>query len=221
MTFRCAPHRQAEFAIIACAARRQPAKKVLAIQVARAFLQGLRQLGYVEGKNLHVKWRSSEGKFEKLPAIIQQLVAEKVDVIVAPPNIVTKVAMTVTQTIPIVMVGNVSPARQGLVKSLAIPGGNVTGLSYDANLDEIISKRIDIFRELLPKVTRLAWLTFAETDSSSRKDFEIVSRNLCFNLLVADHTPTDYRDAFALITRERAGAVYVGSGGLITALTDV
>jgi putative ABC transport system substrate-binding protein len=181
--------------------------------LARAFVLGLRDLGYVEGRNLHIEWRSAAGKWENLPAIMQQLVADKVDVIVAPSNKATEAAKAVTQTVPIVMIGTVSPVQLGFVQSLARPGFNVTGLSYDATDREIVSKRIEILRELLPGVTRLAWLTSGESDDYWRKFFPNISRKLGFDLLVADHTPTEYRDAFALITREQVGAIYVASGG--------
>jgi putative ABC transport system substrate-binding protein len=180
--------------------------------VARALVHGLRDLGYVEGRNLILERRSAEGKWEMLPEIIQQLVDENVDVIVTTANAATQAAKTVTQKIAIVMVGNTSPVRLGFVQSLGRPGGNITGVSYDLNVEELIGKRLEILRELLPGVTRLAWLTAGETDAEWRRDLEILSRKLGFDLLVADHAPTDFREAFTLISREQAGALYVAQG---------
>jgi putative ABC transport system substrate-binding protein len=102
---------------------------------ARAFLQGLRELGYVDGKNLVIEWRSAEGKHEDLPEIIRQLVANNVDVIVSPANVVTKAAKSVTQALPIVMAGNAIPVAYGFVESLARPGGNITGLSAEVGVE--------------------------------------------------------------------------------------
>jgi putative ABC transport system substrate-binding protein len=175
-------------------------------------LEALRELGYVEGKNLVVEWRSAEGKWAELRQIIQRLVEENVDVIVSTANQITLVAKTVTQRVPIVMMANISPVRLGFVQSLAKPGGNVTGVSYDANVEEIIGKRLEILRELLPGVTRLAWLTSAEMDPSFRRDNEILSRKLGFDVLLVGHAPTDFPEAFALIEREQAGALIVGAG---------
>src|SRR5262249_5811091 len=143
--------------------------------VARALVHGLRDLGYVEGRNLVLERRSAEGKWEKLPEIIQQLVDENVEVIVTTANAATQAAKTVTQKVPIVMVGNTSPVRLGFVQSLGRPGGNITGVSYDLNVEELIGKRLEILRELLPGVTRLAWLTAGETDTEWRRDLEILS----------------------------------------------
>src|SRR5262249_6500399 len=108
---------------------------------ARAFMQGMRELGYIEGKNLVLEWRSGEGKFERLPEIIRELVALNVDVIVAPADVVTKAAKAVTSTIPIVMAGTAIPIEVGFVQSLARPGGNITGLS---NLVSLITKRVEL-----------------------------------------------------------------------------
>ena len=141
-----------------------------------------------------MEWRSAEGKSGKpasnrAAAGCRQSGRDRR----AASNKATEVAKAVTQTVPIVMMGTVSPVELGFVQSLARPEGNVTGLSYDATDTEIISKRIEIVRELLPGVTRLAWLTSGETDGYFRKFFPTISGKQGFDLLVADHAPTEYR----------------------------
>jgi putative ABC transport system substrate-binding protein len=176
---------------------------------ARAFLQGLREHGYVEGKNLLVEWRTAEGKWNTLPTIIQQLVADNVDVIAAPNNQATEAALAVTKSVPIVMIGNVLPVELGYVQSLARPGGNVTGLSFDVTA-ETSGKRAELLRELLPHVTQLAFLPSAGV---IQEHPELFTAKLGFNLIVAEHkSPTDYQQAFAFIVAERAGAVWIGGG---------
>jgi putative ABC transport system substrate-binding protein len=174
---------------------------------ARGFVQGLRALGYVEGKNLVLEWRSAEGRFERFPEIIRELVSLKVDVIVTVTNPMTRAAKELTQTIPIIMLSP-NPVEEGLIQSLARPGGNITGLTAEPSL-EITGKRVQLLKELLPKMSRLAWLHSSETPSEAKQSIEAASRELGFKLLLAEHAPTQYADAFALIARERADALYV------------
>src|SRR6266436_2205888 len=113
-----------------------------------AFRQRLRELGYVEGQNLVIEWRWAEGREERLPELAAELVRLKVDVIVAPGTAAIFAAQHATPTIPIVMTGANDPAGQGLVASLAHPGGNTTGLS---NLGvELPGKRLEILKETVP-----------------------------------------------------------------------
>jgi len=110
---------------------------------ARAFVQRMRELGYIERKNLAIEWRSAGGKFERLPEIVRELVALNVDVIVSGVDVVIKTAQAVTSTIPVVMAGITSPVELGFVQSLARPGGNITGLSAQVSLD-IVGKRVGL-----------------------------------------------------------------------------
>jgi ABC-type uncharacterized transport system substrate-binding protein len=181
--------------------------------LSRAFLEALRKLGYADGKNLIIEWQSAEGKFDDLPEIVRQLVANNVDVIVSPANVVTQAAKGLTSTIPIVMAPNAIPVELGFVQSLARPGGNITGVTIEVSV-EIAGKRLEIIRELLPRATRVAWLGFAEAHPSLRHIMEVTCRKLAFTLLAPEHklqTQNDYADAFALIRRESADAIYVGS----------
>jgi putative ABC transport system substrate-binding protein len=122
----------------------------------RAFVQGLRALGYVEGKNLILERRSAEGRFERFGDIVAELVRLRTDVIVAPGDVAPRAAKMVTTTVPIVMATAEDPVGAGLVQSLARPGGNVTGLMLVIG-PEIEGKRLEIFREALPGVSRVAY----------------------------------------------------------------
>src|SRR6266496_1241532 len=135
-----------------------PTVASLSSNVARvdAFRQGLRELGYVEGKNIVIEWRSGEGKEDRLPALVAELVRLKVDVIVTGGPTATRAAKEATSTIPIVMTQVGDPVGSGFVASLARPGGNVTGLS---TLDpEISGKQVELLKEIIPKLSRLAVL---------------------------------------------------------------
>ena len=119
-----------------------------------AFRQGLRELGYVEGKNIVIEYRYAEGKLDRLPALAAELVRLKVDVIVAtgPPS--TRAAKEATATIPIVMAQDSDPVGTGFVASLARPGGNITGLATLA--PELSGKRLELLKEIVPKLSRVA-----------------------------------------------------------------
>src|SRR5215831_7996972 len=119
-----------------------------------AFQQGLRDLGYVEGKTIVIEWRSAEGKLDSLPTLAAELVRLKVDIIVTGGLGATGPAKKATATIPIVMTQDSDPVANGFVSTLARPGGNITGLSTLA--PEISGKRVEILKEVLPKLSRLA-----------------------------------------------------------------
>ena len=175
---------------------------------ARAFVHALRDLGYVEGRNLVLEHRSAERKLDDLPRIIKQLATEQVDVIVSVSNLITQAAKNVANTIPIVMVGNALPVESGFVESLARPGGNITGLTMDLG-EEISGKRLEFIRELLPEVKRLAWLG-PEPLTPVREFMGATARKLGLDLILVEAVPNDYASAFAAITRANAQAVIVG-----------
>ena len=121
-----------------------------------AFRQGLRELGYVEGKNIVIEWRSAEGKRDRLPSLAAELVRLKVDVIVTAGPPATRSTKEATVTIPIVMAQDSDPVASGFVASLARPGGNITGLS---NLGpELSGKRLELLKEIIPRLSRVAVL---------------------------------------------------------------
>jgi putative tryptophan/tyrosine transport system substrate-binding protein len=121
-----------------------------------AFREGLRELGYVEGRTIVVEYRFADGKPERLPALAAELVRVKVDIIVTAGPIPTRAAKEATSTIPIVMVYDDDPVGNGFVASLAHPSGNITGLS--ALAPELSGKRLELLREIVPKLSRVAVL---------------------------------------------------------------
>jgi putative ABC transport system substrate-binding protein len=121
-----------------------------------AFRQGLRELGYVEGKNIVIEYRWAEGKIERFPDLATELVHLKVDVIVTAGPVSTRAAKEATVTIPIVMAQDPDPVGSGFVASLARPGGNITGLSTLA--PEISGKQLELLKEIIPKLSRVAVL---------------------------------------------------------------
>jgi putative tryptophan/tyrosine transport system substrate-binding protein len=124
-----------------------------------AFRQGLRELGYIEEKNIIIEYRYAEGRFERLPALAEELVRLKIEIIVADTSTSARAAKKATSTIPIVLAQGSDPIQSGLVVSLARPGGNVTGLTnYSA---ELLGKRVELLKEVVPKVSRFAFLNDA------------------------------------------------------------
>jgi putative ABC transport system substrate-binding protein len=118
------------------------------------FRQGLRELGYVEGKDIVIEWRSSEGKLERRPEIAAELVRLKPDVIVSGGPTVTRALREITTTIAIVMGQDTDPVGNGFVASLAKPGGNITGLSNQAS--EMSGRKLGLMKEIVPKLSRMA-----------------------------------------------------------------
>ena len=133
-----------------------PSSPSAAVHWLDAFRQGLRELGYVEGKNIAIEYRSAEGRQERLPDLAAELVRLKVDVLVAANNSAALAAKHATLSIPIVTLVVTEPVRLGLVASLARPGGNITGLTSVA--DELWAKQLQLLKEAVPRVSRVAVL---------------------------------------------------------------
>jgi putative ABC transport system substrate-binding protein len=178
-----------------------------------AFLQGLRDLGYVEGRNVVIEYRDAEGKRERLPALAAELVALKVDVIVAPNTPAALAAKQATRTLPIVFAFAADPVTSGLVTSLARPGGNVTGLSILA--PELVSKCLELLKQAVPGVSRVAvlWTPGAlgeRTEKDMLKEAEGAARALGVQLQFLEaRGPEDFDRAFSARTGARAGALTV------------
>jgi putative tryptophan/tyrosine transport system substrate-binding protein len=186
-------------------------------QLREAFLRGLRDLGYVEGSNVVIEYRDAEGKPERLPALAAELVALKVDVIVAPPTLAALAAKQATRTLPIVF-AVADPVGSGLVTSLARPGGNVTGLSQLA--PELVGKCLEQLTQAVPGVSRVAalWQPGAfggRTEKDMLKEAEVAARALGVRLqFVEARGPADIDRAFSDMTRARAGALTVLPSGM-------
>ncbi len=180
-----------------------------------AFIQGLRDLGYVEGQNITIEHRYSEGKYERLPDLAADLVRLKVDVIVAPATNPVFAAKQATRTIPIVMTGSGDAVGSGLVASLARPGGNVTGLSTLA--PEIVGKQLELLKEIVPRVSRVAVLSNPTNQAYPLLlgEAKVAARSLGVQLqLLEARRPDDFERAFVAMTRERAGALLVLGDGM-------
>jgi len=203
-------------------AEAQPAKKVtrigfLASSSAErlksrlpAFQQSLRELGYVEGKNIIIEYRYAEGKFERLPGLAAELVRLKVDVLVAEGAPAAHAAKNATSVIPIVMGNAADPVGTGLVASLARPGGNITGLS-DFNLG-VVTKRLELLKEVVPSASRVAVLLNPSnpTNPLQLKEIQAAAPALGVTLLSLEAKGADDIDrAFTTMRKERPGAVIV------------
>src|SRR5689334_3423656 len=172
-----------------------------------AFRQGLRDLGYVEGRNLVIEYRDAEGRFERIPALAAELVALKVDVIVTEGGntAVPVAAKQATRTLPIVFASASDPVASGLVTSLARPGDNVTGLSSFTT--ELVGKRLELLTQSVPGVGQIAvlWLPGAlgeRTDKEMLTGAEVAARGLGVRLqFVEARAPADFDRAFSDMTR--------------------
>jgi putative tryptophan/tyrosine transport system substrate-binding protein len=177
-----------------------------------AFRQGLRDLGYLEGRNLVIEYRSAEGKFERLSALAAELVALKVDVVVAVNPLAALAAKQATTALPIVFAAVGDPVTDGLVISLARPGGNVTGLSLSA-APEIVGKRLELLKQAVPGVSWVAVLwqpggVPERTERGMLKEAELAARALGMRLqFVEARGSADLDRAFLDVTRARAGAL--------------
>jgi putative ABC transport system substrate-binding protein len=180
------------------------------------FHQGLRELGYVEGQNLVLEWRSSGGQAERFPALAAELVRLQVDVIVAGDNPAIAAAQQATSTIPIVMVLAMDPVRTGFVGSLARPGGNTTGLSVQAT--DIQGKALQLLKEAVPTAFRVAVLWDA-TEPGRRiqaAEAEEAARALGLAVhLVGVRSLAELDSLFTAMARERVDAVLVHSSQMI------
>jgi len=179
-----------------------------------AFLQGLRDLGYVEGRNVVIEYRDAEGKRERLDALAAELVALKVDVILAEGGTLgPRVAMQATRTIPIVFAGAGDPVGSGLVTSLARPGGNVTGLS-SLNA-ELVGKRLELLKQAVPGVDRVAVLRepVALGERAAKEMLtgaDVAARALGVQpQFIEARGPDEFVRAFSDMTSARAGALTV------------
>ena len=181
-----------------------------------AFPKGMRDLGYVEGKNLVIEWRFANGNFDRLPALAAELVELKVDIIVASGSPAIRAAQKATTTIPIVMGSTSDPVGGGFVKSLARPGGNITGLS---NLGgDIGPKLLELLLSVVPKVSRVGVLVSptSTTYTTNSDNIQAAARKLGVMTVMAEvRTPQQIDDAFTMMSRENVGAIIVSSSAFL------
>jgi putative ABC transport system substrate-binding protein len=208
----------AAFAAAPLATPAQPAGKVPRVgflanirsPATAGFEEGMRELGYVDGRTVIIEWRLAQGRFDRLPELVQQLVALKVDVIVAPAPVYVEAATQATQTIPIVFALVDDPVARGFVKSLARPGGNVTGLSTIAT--ELAAKRVEILREAVPHATRLGVLTSPGADARVH-EMDRAAKAVGFRIEIASVSgPGELESALATLARKGVSAAIEAPG---------
>jgi putative tryptophan/tyrosine transport system substrate-binding protein len=184
-----------------------------------AFRQGLRELGYTEGKNIIIEYRYSDGRNERMPVLAEELVRLKVDIIVADSYAAARDARKVSGTIPIVTTSGADPTATGLAASLARPGGNVTGLT---NLTpQLLGKRLELLKEVVPKVSRFAVLDSTTSVAKPMfKEADAAAQALGVKLQLVEVTipSPDLEGAFRVMAKERVGGLMTGSGPLGSSL---
>ena len=174
-----------------------------------AFIHQMRELGYVLGQNLTVETRAADGKFDRLPGLVAELIALKSDVIFAPATPAAQAAKSATSTIPIVIAVAPNPVEDGLVASLARPGGNVTGLTSTSL--ELSGKRLQLLKEIVPRVTRVAVLgnPDAPVSHAQMRVTQSAARSLGLTALPFwSRTPAEF-DAALSAAKEGTGALVV------------
>ena len=181
-----------------------------------ALRQGLRELGYVEGKNIFIEYRYADGKPERMPDLAAELVGLKVDVIVTTSPSATLAAKKASGTIPIVIASANDPVGTGLVSSLARPGGNITGLSL--MVPDLDGKRLELLKEAFPKIARVAllWQPSGSRGNLPLTELEAVAKALGLKLLSLEvRSLDDFEGAFARAKKERAQALITTTSSLI------
>jgi putative tryptophan/tyrosine transport system substrate-binding protein len=177
----------------------------------RAFRQGLKDAGHVEGENVAIEYRWADGQYDRLPAQAADLVRRGVSVIAAFAPSAAVAAKTATATIPIVFAVSGDPVSLGLVASLARPGGNLTGINFFVG--ELVAKRLELLRELVPAVTRVAVLINPASPVAeiTVRDVEVAARSFGLQVqVIRASTSDEINAAFASFVRERPDAVFIG-----------
>src|SRR5262245_312491 len=191
----------------------------------RALIDGLREHGYVVGQNLLIEFRSAYGKFERLPELAAELVAIPVDLILVPGPWQVRAAKQATATIPIVFGAlGVDPVEDGLVASLARPGGNVTGTTTFTS--QILAKRLELLKETLPRLVRVAVLVNPDWPPAYQQQFrtqgQMDGARLGLQLqFVPARAPGDFPGAFGAMVRKRAQALVVPGDSMFSGATNV
>ena len=188
----------------------------------QAFRQGLRDAGYIEGRDLLIEWRPAKGNYERLPAMAAELVQSKVDVIVVSDTPSARALKQATSTIPIVLTLVADPVGSGLVESFAHPGGNITGLTIMA--PDLGAKRMQLLKEAMPFVSRVAvlWNPDAPYHPKVVEELKAVAPALSIELIfVSVRTAKQFTPAFSAIGRARAQVLYVIEDALFGGSADI
>jgi len=184
----------------------------------RAFRQGLKETGYVDGESVTITYRFAEGQNDRLPALAAELVRGQIAVIVTGGNAAAFAAKAATTTIPIVFIVDVDPVQLGLVTSLARPSGNATGINFLSG--ELAAKRLELMRELVPALSRIAVLvnpTDASATQSTMRDVETAARAMGVQIQVLNaSTSREIHAAFETIARERPDALFLAGDPFFT-----
>jgi putative ABC transport system substrate-binding protein len=182
-----------------------------------AFRQGLEDLGYIEEKTIVIEYRYADERLERLPALAEELVRLKVDIIVADTTSSARAARKVTSTVPIVFLSGSDPTQSGLAASLAQPGGNVTGLTNLAG--ELRGKRMELLREIIPKVTRFALLEgtggVASRTNIPAAQAAAAGQGLTLKVIEVNSQNPDFDSAFRIMVKESIGGLIVGTGSIL------
>ena len=181
-----------------------------------AFRQGLRDLGWLEGQNIMIEYRYAEGRDDRLPALAAELVSQNPEAIVAVPTVSAVTVSKVTKTIPIVIVGGGDPVSLGLVASLGRPGGNVTGLSYDVDL-ETLGKGLELLRDAIPGIRRVAALSNPANPAQPLAIKKVTQTAQLLGLkvqLLEARGPEDFDGVFGAMAKQRAPALFVMADGV-------
>jgi putative ABC transport system substrate-binding protein len=183
-----------------------------------AFLQGLRDLGYVEGKNINIDFRYDEGKPERLHALAEELISLRVDILMGMDTSAAQAAKKATTSIPVIFTTGGNPIASGLVASLARPGGNVTGVT--TNSPELVGKRLELLKEAVPKVSRIAFLMPAES-VTIRAMFDNAQGaakvlGVQFRLVEVRSQNPDFEGAFRTMSKDRIGGLVTEGPPLIS-----
>jgi putative tryptophan/tyrosine transport system substrate-binding protein len=176
----------------------------------RGFRQGLKETGYIEGENVAIEYRWAENETARLPALAAELVNRQVAVIAAPTTVAALAARAATATIPIVFMSPEDPVRQGLVASLARPGGNLTGINVFTG--EVTAKRLELLREIVPKAARVAVLVNPKNPSAEMtlRDVEPAAQAMGLQIQAFNaSTSREINAAFVTFVRERPDAIFV------------
>jgi putative ABC transport system substrate-binding protein len=210
--------------LLPATARAQPAERVrrvvyltlypphMGAPYFSVFKRSLLDLGYVEGRDLAFEYRHAGGQIARLPEVARQVAREAPDVIVTGVNAITRVAQQATRTIPIVMVVGTDVVKEGFVASLSRPGGNITGVTWDAGL-ELYTKRVEYLKEAIPGLARVALIWDAGQDAAAfRQVFEKQAAVAGWHVVWLDMQGEDLEPLFARAVREGAQALVTGGG---------